>query len=103
MPSALFPVVQDDATTVNARSGRLPFFVSRSWALDAPIADLKARFSAPTGTSRLIIPVLEWRVYVVSSNMQSWVGWLVGFSDMGGLLLVCMYISVHISRPQANA
>lgn len=62
MPSALVPDVHEDATTVSASSGTLPFFVRRSWAEVAPMAERRARCSAPMGTSRLMTPELDWRV-----------------------------------------
>jgi hypothetical protein len=62
IPSAFEPVVHDDERTVSARSGILPFFVRRSWAEVAPVAERRARWSAPMGTSRLMTPELDWRV-----------------------------------------
>ena len=54
-PSGFLLCVHEDDTIVKARRGILPFLVRRRSALDAPVADLSARFSAPMGTSRLII------------------------------------------------
>lgn len=62
IPTAFEPVVQEEERMVSARRGMLPFFVRRSWAEVAPVAERRARWSAPIGTSRLMTPELDWRV-----------------------------------------
>ena len=62
MPKALSPVVHEDATTVRARRGTTPFFVKRSCAEVAPVAERRAFERAPIGTSRLITPVADCTV-----------------------------------------
>lgn len=81
-PMAFLPAVQLDASTVNASNGTFPFLVRRSCAevVDAPpeppppppIADRRARCKVSIGTSRLIEPVLELRLYVAWSKMASY-------------------------------
>lgn len=55
-PRAFFPDVHDEVTTVSASKGTDPFLVSRSCAEVALVAERRARWRAPMGTSRLITP-----------------------------------------------
>lgn len=78
-PSLLAPVgnaeyeFEDEVVTmVRASSGMLSFFVRRIWADVAFNADLRARLSGPSGTSRLMtLLAADWTVYV--SKMVSFV------------------------------
>lgn len=57
-------------TMVNARTGRLSFFVSRIWADVAFAADLRARLSEVSGTSRFMtLLAADWTLMV--SKMAS--------------------------------
>ena len=59
---AFDPVVHEEERIVSASNGTLPFFVSLICAEDAPMAERRARWRAPMGTSRLMTPELESRM-----------------------------------------
>jgi hypothetical protein len=69
---AMFPSVHSEERTVSAKIGVLSFFVRRSWEVDAPHAERKARLSTLTLISRLIASELDSSSYVESSNIVPW-------------------------------